>query len=461
MACIVDSRGFVTEVYDSDLKSHLRAGDNLADVLGVPQGTDLSGSFELKLTKMEAPISLFSSRYDSEMKSQFIVVRGGPLQATKSESDQGDYLKVIQRQKYALDQSAIVAITDVRGKIIYVNKKFCEISGYEEGELIGQDHRMINSGFHTRDFFRTLWSDISSGKVWKGEIKNKAKNGNYYWVYTTIVPLVNSDGAPEQYVAIRFDITEKKKTEDALAEERARAVHSEKMASLGIMASGIAHELGNPLGALRGRVEMLRDSVRSKQINPEHIEKMTERLLGLVDRMNKIIRGLRAYARDGSNDPYENVLLYSLVSDIVELSSQKSRKLGINLEVRCQNKEIILQGRETEIGQVIVNLLNNAMDAIAELDDKWIRVDIEDQADRIKLCIVDSGKGIEPEFVKRMLDPFFTTKPVGLGTGLGLSISNTIVKSHGGELFVDHGNPNTSFCIVLPKKQNTQQEGES
>ncbi|GAB2537513.1 putative bifunctional diguanylate cyclase/phosphodiesterase [Gracilibacillus alcaliphilus] len=159
-------------------------------------------------------LDVYGHRFHADEEGSKIIgcitdVRQKGEQLTKS-------LKELADMKYALDQAAIVAITDRRGKITYVNDQFCEISGYREEELIGQTHRLINSLYHSREFFKDLWRTIASGKVWKAEIRNRKKDGTYYWVDTTIVPFKDENGKPYQYLSIRFDITEKKKNEEQI-----------------------------------------------------------------------------------------------------------------------------------------------------------------------------------------------------------------------------------------------------
>ena len=369
---------------------------------------------------------------------------------------QGEKLKnalsELEYIKLALDQSAIVAMTDVTGKITYANDAFCRISKYSKEELLGKNHRFIGSGHHSKEFFDEMWKTISSGKTWKGIIKNKAKDGTYYWVNTTIVPFNNEKGVPLQYISIRHEITQLIHAQEVIQQEQAKLLYSEKMASLGEIAAGIAHELGNPLAAIRGRMELLQMQSKSEVIDTEKIVRITDTIIQLCDRMSKIIRGIRSLARDGSNDPFSKCWITDLVEEAVLISTENFAKQGIQIQSLLSplDKKIHIECRETQIIQIIVNLLNNAKDAVKDLPEKWIRIALTQDSTHIHLSITDSGKGIPKQIAHKIFEPFFTTKDVGKGTGLGLSISHAIVEAHQGKLWVDEQHPNTRFVITLP-----------
>lgn len=375
------------------------------------------------------------------------------ISASLSKIKESHLLDFLYLQIQALDAASIVAITDGKGVIKYVNEMFCKISEYSEEELIGQTHSIVNSQLHSKEFFRELWKTILTGNVWKGEIRNKKKSGGFYWVETTIIPFTDPESGNVQFVSIRNDITEKKLAEESLHDNQVRLQYSEKMASLGILSAGISHELGNPLSALSGRLEMLKRSAANGELKAEEIEANLNYCLSSIDRMNRIIRALRSYARDGSSDKFENVSLSDLITDILELTKDKSKKFDIQVELQKQGHHFC-ECRESEIGQVLVNLINNSIDAIKDLSTKWIKIKLEEVDDIQKITFTDSGIGICDTVAGKIFDPFFTTKPVGQGTGLGLSISCQILQGHNGSLVYNRQAPNTEFIISIPIKQH-------
>ncbi|MGQ0736749.1 MAG: PAS domain S-box protein, partial [Acidobacteriota bacterium] len=192
----------------------------------------------------------------------------------------------LQDMQHALDQSSIVAATDRDGAITYVNDQFCEISKYSREELIGQDHRIVSSGTHQKEFIRDLWRTISQGRIWRGELRNKAKDGSFYWVDTTIVPFLDDRGEPWQYMAIHSNITKRKAAEQTLLDQAA-------LAQLGRLSAVVAHEVRNPLAALKGSLQVLARRLPADFSGREIIAPMMAR----IDTLNSTVRDILTYSR--------------------------------------------------------------------------------------------------------------------------------------------------------------------
>lgn len=352
--------------------------------------------------------------------------------------------RLLDAHIHALNESAIVAFTDAKGIITYVNNQFEKITEYTKEELVGRTHQIINSGFHDSDFFKDMWKTINSKKIWRGEICNRKKSGELYWVDATIVPILDSYGQIEKFVAIRYDITSRKSAELAL-------IQASKMSSLGEMASGIAHEINNPLAIIQGRSSTMLRSIKRDIYKIEDIADSFERIIQTCQRVAKIIKGLRTFSRSAENDAMETASLGQIIEGTLELCRERLGQHGVELEYQNQ-EDIHFECRATQISQVILNILNNAFDVVSLADERWIRIEIKKSCEFVDILISNSGPKIDPIIAQKVLEPFFTTKPVGHGTGLGLSIAKGIIDDHHGQLFVDLQKQNTCFVIRFPNK---------
>lgn len=363
-------------------------------------------------------------------------------------------LKELADIKFALDQSTIVAITDQTGIINYVNDEFCRISKYPREELLGQDHRIINSAFHPKEFIRHLWTTIASGKVWKGELRNRAKDGSIYWVDTTIVPFLNSDGKPYQYVAIRHDITQRKLAEDQVLQQAAELQRAAQLSFVGELAAGLAHEIKNPLAGIQGAVDIL---IRRRDKNDPEREAL-EGMRHEVERIDSTVRALLDRARPRLVS-VKATSLTEIVARAVNLarsqSSNESTKSRIKIEFDRPEDPITIPIDAAQIEDAILNLIINAIDAIdgdGEVNVQVGQSETEFENEAI-VRVSDNGRGISEHDLVKVFNPFFTTRAGG--TGLGLPAVRRIVRAHGGrvELQSTLGQGST-FTIHLPTSEN-------
>ncbi|MCA9543843.1 MAG: PAS domain S-box protein [Myxococcales bacterium] len=373
-----------------------------------------------------------------------------------------DALKRLQELRFALDQASILAITDRSGVIVHVNDTFCQVSGYRRGELIGQTHAVVNSGHHPAGFFKEMWATIGRGKVWKGDICNRAKDGHRYWVATTIVPFVDRRGRPYQYLAIRTDITGQKSVEarlaktvaeleqanDRIVREHARMLQAEKLSSVGMLAAGVAHEINNPLAGVKACVNAL----RSGRVTAERREMYYDTVVDGLERMQGIVTALLNFARPVTPSQAA-VNLPDIVASCMLLASPHAHKQRVQFDHEVPEPPPRAQGDRSQLMQAVMNVLINAIHASPEGGEVHVRYAETD--DRVRLCIKDQGAGIPKALIDRVCDPFFSTKPEGQGTGLGLSVTLGIIQAHGGDLNISsEPGEGTEVCFDLPAWQD-------
>jgi len=467
-------------------------------------------------------------------------------------------LKELAEINSALDVASIVAITDQKGNILFVNQKFCEISKYSKNELIGVNHRIINSGYHSKSFFRDMWRTIANGVTWRGEIKNKAKDGTFYWMDTTIIPLFDERGKPYRYVSFRTEISERKsaeetldtliysmpdivvfkdgmgrwlkanqaaihffalegipyqgKTDSELASQSSRTrdamvvlsgndeqvwafgstLHkeeivnapdgtlkvfdvtkvpvfhqngarkgltvmgrditekkkteeflrrSDKIAAVGQLASGIAHEIRNPLAAIKWTVQLL-----NADREDEPSKKSVDLVLSELDRIDSIVSEFLMLAKPHHVTFLEKDLRSLLQLTVTLMNVQAHRhKVQISLDVADDVPKVRCD--ENQLKQVFINFIKNAIEAMPHGGE--LRIVVRRELEGVQIRFIDQGEGIPEEILAKLGEPFYTTKDKG--TGLGLMVSHKIVQDHHGTLIIKSKvREGTEIEVVLP-----------
>lgn len=380
-------------------------------------------------------------------------------------------IKELREVRAALDEHSIVAITDPAGRITYVNDKFCAISRYSREELLGQDHRIINSGTHSQEFFRDLWGTICQGHVWRGEIRNRAKDGTLYWVDTTICPFLDEAGKPLQYVAIRTDITRRKADEAEL--HRVAAELAEKNKELEAIVYTVSHDLRSPLVNVQGFGKQLNRACESinvamasakdglvpvDQLKPS-VEGAIPQALRFINagvaKMETLLSGLLRYSRLGRvalNIRPLNV--DGLLTDI--LAAMKFQLDEAKAEVRVDALPTCLADN-TKTSQIFANLLDNALKY--REPSRPLRVTIRGyvQAGQAIYAVADNGIGIAPEHQAKVFEIFHRLDPDATpGEGLGLTIAQRVLDRQNGRIWVEATlGGGATFFVALPAIETT------
>ncbi|MDX1739052.1 MAG: histidine kinase dimerization/phospho-acceptor domain-containing protein, partial [Alphaproteobacteria bacterium] len=331
--------------------------------------------------------------------------------------------------------------TDETFRILEVEKRENQSPILPEGlELFVDEHKPIIE--------KAVGDAINEGRPYALELQAQTAKGNIRWVYTN-GKANYKDGKIVTLSGTIQDIDEQKKAEQRYELERQKSIQNAKLASLGELAASVAHEINNPLSIVYGAAQMLEEEDLS-----EFQERYARSIIGSCERISHIIKSLQKFSRLDVEEETAVFDFSDLIRESISLVSVRARQEDVSIEFECDADAPKVLCQEVQVEQVFVNLFNNAMDAIADLPARWIKIKLQDGADHWLVKITDCGSGIDPEFAKRIFEPFVTTKAVGKGTGLGLSITAGILKDHKAGIRLDAECPNTTFVITFPKAKN-------
>ena len=356
-----------------------------------------------------------------------------------------------------------IFIKDRDHRYLTVNDSYAKALHKKAGEFIGKTD--LDLGFpetlvkgDPSKGIRGFWSDddlvLNTGKLQVFDNDPAMIDGKIHTFHTIKAPIFES-GEEKPYAVLGFarDITNLKEVEEQL-------IQASKLASLGMLAGGIAHEINNPLAIIHGKANQLSRSLNlgAPEFSYTHALETVNKILSMVDRISKIIKGLKTFSRNGEDDHFELVSIQGVIEDSLALCADRMRRNGILVELALI-PQVKVMGSAAQLSQVLINLLSNSNDAIESLPEKWIKINCALIGEsQIEMSVSDSGQGIPVDIVKKMMLPFYTTKEVGKGTGLGLSISKTIIEKHGGKLYLDSQARNTRFVIELPARPESKPE---
>lgn len=343
-----------------------------------------------------------------------------------------------------------VMLTDRNGRLTYVNPAWTLTYGYQPADAIGKTPRLLRSANQDDDFYRKMWQTILDPAIgyWRGEVVNRAKDGHLVPVLLTITPYREASGEISGYMGIAVDLTEQKRMEQQI-------LRQDRLASIGLLSGALAHEIGNPLGVIRGRAELVMNQVRSDEVAAKNLEV----IIGQIDRISALIQSLLRVSRVPEQVLLREVNLEAAVEEVVILVGESCRRAEIEMRYRGLAQNI--SAEPSHMQQLLLNLIINAMHAIEEKRSKMSPSEVSSAADFIEIsasqiangrCLIevrDTGCGISPEVMRKLFQPFFTTKGAGKGTGLGLAIVAKLVEEMNGTVSVESPGPGLGAIFKL------------
>lgn len=383
---------------------------------------------------------------------QYLAIRSDITSRKQVEENLENSLKEVSDYKYALDESSIVAITDQKGIIKHANHNFCKISKYSREELIGQDHRIINSGYHPKEFIRNLWHTIANGKIWRGELKNKAKDGTIYWVDTTIIPFLNNEGKPYQYVAIRADITQRKQAEQevlVLNEELEKRV-KERTEEMESFSYSVSHDLRAPLRAVNGYAKIIEEDYHD--LFDDEGKRLLYEVQHNAQKMGVLIDDLLTFSRLGRKEIEKNII------DMTELTELAINEINQTTTHHATIKLHPLHPVKADpalMKNVMINLISNAIKYSGKKEKPVIEIRSKEDVSGLTYSIKDNGVGFDMQYAHKLFGVFqrLHSNDEFAGTGVGLAMVSRIINKHRGKIWADGKvNQGATFYFTLPGK---------
>ncbi|WP_024954117.1 PAS domain-containing sensor histidine kinase [Sulfurospirillum arcachonense] len=400
----------------------------------------------------------------------------------------------LKKYQEAIEQSNIVSKTDLDGIITFVNDEFCKISGYKREELIGENHNIIRHPDVPKDVFEKLWNTIKEKKAYISTVKNKAKNGSTFYVNTTVIPMLNEKGTIEEFIAIRYDVTDSielteklKQKEEELEnlnitlEQRVKEqtqqlldlnqtlelrikeeveknrdkdrflFQQSRLAAMGEMIGNIAHQWRQPLSELGIILYTMKKIFKNTNVDDKEFLKSYESSKKVIKKMSETIEDFRNFFNP--HRPIETFSIKNALDEAMLIMQGTLQRHEITLKVDCYD-EVSIKGYLSEFSQVLINLLNNSKDAFNKysVDNRVINLEINKIEDNYAIIsFKDNAGGIEKEVLDKIFEPYFTTKHASMGTGLGLYMSRMIIQnSMSGTLEAENCDDGMCFYIKVP-----------